>query len=254
MTSLINTFDRNDYDSDAQALFARMSTQPTPTRKSLISALILDLKDQGFWDILDIFCILAGHDPDDVLLSWKGAEGDLVDDGSGTFAWTEDSHVSGTGFEATGFNTTTGASLTYHTDSSAMTTIWPLSDGNLDYAYVGTQDFIRRTSGSLYSTILQASPMGPYSWTPSTGGILTQDAVGNAVGHAQARLNQTSNFYSTALTTVGRGTLNANGPKMEAHSARVFIVGGSILELDTGSTTTKTDAFQGLIKDYIAAL
>lgn len=59
------------YDTDAQAYFTAMSTQPNSTRKGLINTLILDLKSAGVWSKLDWLCLFASHDSQSGLLNAK---------------------------------------------------------------------------------------------------------------------------------------------------------------------------------------
>lgn len=50
------------YDAAAVAYFAAMAVEPDATRKGLINTLIVDLKADGVWALLDWFCLLAAHD------------------------------------------------------------------------------------------------------------------------------------------------------------------------------------------------
>lgn len=59
------------YDSDAQAYFTAMTTQPNSTRKGLINQLVLDLKSAGVWSKLDWLCLFASHDTQSALLNAK---------------------------------------------------------------------------------------------------------------------------------------------------------------------------------------
>lgn len=56
------------YDADAEAYFAAMTTQPDATRKGLIDALIVGLKADGVWSLLDWLLLLASHDSQSALL------------------------------------------------------------------------------------------------------------------------------------------------------------------------------------------
>lgn len=50
------------YDSSAVAYFAAMTVQPDATRKSLLNSLIVGLKSDGVWTLLDYLAIVAAHD------------------------------------------------------------------------------------------------------------------------------------------------------------------------------------------------
>lgn len=64
-------FGRGDaYDPSASALFARMTTQPSGARKTIINNLIVGLKADGIWSLLDVFVVPAAHDSQAGLLNW----------------------------------------------------------------------------------------------------------------------------------------------------------------------------------------
>jgi len=59
-----------DYHPEADALFARMSTQPDAARKALINALIGALKASATWNKLDYLYIFAAHTAQAARLNW----------------------------------------------------------------------------------------------------------------------------------------------------------------------------------------
>jgi len=83
------------YTAEATALFARMTTQPTATRKGLINTLISDLKSAGVWSKLEEFYVLASHDEQSALLNWISTSHNLTKVGTPTF--TIDRGITGNG-------------------------------------------------------------------------------------------------------------------------------------------------------------
>lgn len=73
------------YDASAEALFLRMSEQPAPGRRRIISNLIEDLKAAGIWTRLDLLYLFAAHDAQTARLNWKSATGNLSESGAPTF-------------------------------------------------------------------------------------------------------------------------------------------------------------------------
>jgi hypothetical protein len=61
------------FDPDAEALFARMTVQPSDARKIVINDCIVALKAAGVWPLLDVLWLLAAHDEQAALLNWKAA-------------------------------------------------------------------------------------------------------------------------------------------------------------------------------------
>jgi hypothetical protein len=67
-----------DYSAEADALFARMTTQPNATRKGHIDTCILALKTgalsgSDIWAKLGGLWLMAAHEEDTAKLNWKGA-------------------------------------------------------------------------------------------------------------------------------------------------------------------------------------
>lgn len=72
------------YGAEATALFARMTTQPSSTRKGQIDTLISGLVSDGVWAKLNRVYMLAAHDQTESLLNWKSTSfSPLVANGTG---------------------------------------------------------------------------------------------------------------------------------------------------------------------------
>lgn len=66
------------YDSEASALFTRMSEEPSNDLKELINKTIVDLKSCGIWDITDKFHKWDLHTQQASLLDWKNSANDAI--------------------------------------------------------------------------------------------------------------------------------------------------------------------------------
>jgi hypothetical protein len=64
---------RSKFCTEADALFARMSTAPSLPRKYTINRLIVDLKTAGIWTRLDALYLLAAADAQAALLNWRAS-------------------------------------------------------------------------------------------------------------------------------------------------------------------------------------
>lgn len=73
------------YDVDAQALFNRMTVQPSTALKELIEKTIIDLKTAGIWQITDKFHKWDLHTEQASLLDWKNASHNATNINNATF-------------------------------------------------------------------------------------------------------------------------------------------------------------------------
>lgn len=73
------------YLQESEALFARMTSTPTPARKALINSLIAALMDAGVWDRLDALWVMAAADSQAGALNWLEDDYDLSPVGSPMF-------------------------------------------------------------------------------------------------------------------------------------------------------------------------
>ncbi len=107
------------FDADAQALFDRMTATPDNIRKNIINDLIVGLRDDGNWDLIDVLVVLAAADPQASLLDWKD-----LSDGAAVNApgFTVDRGATGDGIAAyinTQFNPSTdGVNYTQNSASA----------------------------------------------------------------------------------------------------------------------------------------
>lgn len=79
-------FGSSSLRQETTGLFARMTTQPSDTRKALINNLIAALISAGVWPKLDAFYVTAAHASQAALLNWKSTSYNLTATNSPTFA------------------------------------------------------------------------------------------------------------------------------------------------------------------------
>lgn len=70
------------FPPEANALFKRMTTPPSVTRKTLIAKLIRSLKSSGAWSALDGLLIFGAADSQAALLNWKSASYNATNNGA----------------------------------------------------------------------------------------------------------------------------------------------------------------------------
>jgi len=107
-------------DPAAIALFARMTSQPTPTRMALINTMIVSLKGAGLWSTSDAIWVMAAADSQAMTLNWVQNLYNLTPVNSPTFV--VDRGVSGDGSTSylnTGLSPGAGG-LQYSTNSCHM--------------------------------------------------------------------------------------------------------------------------------------
>lgn len=108
-------------DPDAAAYIAAMSVAPDVTRRTLINDLIVGLKADGVWSLLDVLYLLAAHDAQAARLNLR-APGSNTATTVGTVTFTTDRGYRGNGSNGyldTNFNLTTPGAL-WTRDNASM--------------------------------------------------------------------------------------------------------------------------------------
>lgn len=116
------------YCAEALALFARMTTPPTTTRKDEINTLIVGLKTAGIWSKMDAMYVLAAADEQAALLNWVADTNNATAENSPSFV--ADSGFAGNGstsFINTNYNPSTDG--VHYEQNSASFGYLCLSDG-----------------------------------------------------------------------------------------------------------------------------
>ena len=160
------------YDPAAEALFARMSSQPDSVRKKLISDTIVALKTAGVWSKLDCLWLMAAHDSQAAALNWVGSSFDLTPTNSPTFTTDRGFTSASTGsrYLDTGFAWGTAGGLA--SQNSYHIGVWPLTSSSGPAHYdMGDQSSgfsvlaTRSTSNAVFANVATGS--GYYSDTPA---------------------------------------------------------------------------------------
>lgn len=126
------------FDPDANALFARMSSQPDGARKKLISGTIVALKAAGIWSKLDALYLFAAHDSQAALLNWISTSYNATSLSSPTF--TTDRGFTGNGSNAyinSNFNPS-AASTPNFVQNSAHVSLWSRTPGGSSQPDLGS--------------------------------------------------------------------------------------------------------------------
>lgn len=175
------------YDPDAQALFARFTTQPTSTRKQLISDQFAAGKATTWWTKLDALWVHAAHEAEAGRLNWLSAAFNCLPVAGPVF--TIDRGYAGDGTASylnTQFNPAVETAANYQQDSATLG--------------------IRSNTNSASN----GSLAGFFDGTSGTT-INPRDANDRAAG----RVNQATNVMTAAgavLDSIGMFVANRTGP------------------------------------------
>jgi len=243
------------YDADAQALFARMTTQPNATRKGIINDLILGLKADGNWTQLDVLVILAAHTSQAALLDWKNLQ-----DGAEVLApafvadrgYTSDGATS---YINTQFNPSTDAVLFTQNDASCgiysrtdstILVMLALTDATSNGTLINPRNsgnnFSRRLNSDTFKVSANATSLGFFSINRTVNnlydGLINGVSQGTQADISQALLND--NYYFLCWNKIGTGA-NAFSNKQ---GAMYFFGSGSLNHL----------TFYNRIQTYMTAI
>lgn len=244
-------------ETETTALLARMTVQPTSTRKGQINTLIKTLKDGGIWAKLELFYIMASHDAQAARLNWISTTGNasvVV-----TPAFVTDRGYTGdqatVSYLDTGVVPSTG--LTKFSQNSAHMFIWSRTDilvggvntfefGNAPTMYVG------RTNAGSGIVCRPSSTSGVVDGTTGFQGLTgwtRVDAANVKVYNNGVLKGGTRANASAAMTT--------NVLKICANSTTAGAVGGNQLAAAMlGSTLTDSEvaALYSALNTYMTAV
>lgn len=97
-------------NSEATALYSRMTTQPDNTRKELIDNTIGRLKSNNIWSLLDVMYVFAAHEESAAYLNWVEDANNGTASGTYTFTADQGWQSNGTsGYINTNYNPNTDA-------------------------------------------------------------------------------------------------------------------------------------------------
>lgn len=248
------------FDTDAEALFARFTVQPTQARKLLIDDLIIDLKAAGIWTKLEAFYVMAAHDSQAAQRNWKADANNLTLVASPTF--TADQGYTGNGTTShlsTGLVLST-ASLYLLND--AHLAVWSRTNSQ-EGASLSIGARTASTSNQATMLLRNASDLGHSRMNQNvnpTGGAVA-DSRGFFIGSRQA--SNSNIFYrngvqvnATADVSTGKPALAAyigavnTGGTASAFSARQH----SVASIGAGLSAAETLAFYNAVNTYMTAI
>lgn len=218
------------YTSEASALFARMSLQPSSTRKNEIDTLIGALVSAGVWAKLDALYVFAAHDAQAAVLNWKQDlynctpiddpqfDTDLGFTGDGTSSYLD-----------TGFNPDTATSPNFLQDNSSMG-VWSGTEvnatqydcGSTSAAIVSRASSNALTRSSSPSSDTWALPaetsigLTMFSRSDGDGYVAQRDtAAATSIVRASVAL-QSLPFYILARSNAGPVAANHSARRIQA--------------------------------------
>lgn len=205
------------FETETDALIARLSPAPDSTHKVQINTLIAALKSASVWSKLDGFYINCMASAGQITENWVSSNYDQTNNG-GTF--TADSGVAGNGasaYESTTFNPSTASSPNFQRNSAHLwayslstaasassidvgstgTAGWGMSVGRSDQANA-SRGFINSSTVTNYPA--QANCKGMYVLTRTTSTLTTMYKDGSSIGtDTAASTVDPGNFTMAAL-------------------------------------------------------
>lgn len=235
-----------NFQAESVALFARMTSGPSDTRKRQIDTLIRTLKGQGIWATLDGFWIPAAGNSQDATLNWVSSSFTLIPNGGITF--TADRGYTGNGTSGsidTGL-TVGGGNATQNSHAAGVYM-------NVDPNFSGFQ-----MSGSALEIGAKASPGPQYEALSSSGGGQFV-AVTNGLGYSGLTRTASTGFTmqkdlaQTAKTAAASGF--SGGITLMQGGGSGFSSGRiAMAHLGGGLTTAQLQSLDTALVGYLTAI
>lgn len=238
------------YGAEATALFARMSVQPSSSRKALINTLIENLKTAGIWSKLDILTIFAAHSEADGLINWVNSSFPWVAVSSPVF--TTDRGFKGDGVAAymtNVYNLSTSAVNYSQNDASVFLYIRQTADENVyDMRVNGTYDLAMKTNysaGYFLSNVNDSSGVS-YKATSNVGLGTYETKRNNSTARRQfhngVQLGSDITDASGAPPSLTLGLMN-QGSLRTTKEYSVFGIGGYLTDAQSLSLHNELETF-----------
>lgn len=247
--------DGERYSEEAEALFARMTTQPTTTRKVLINNLIVATISAGVWAKLDAFYVLADADEQGAQLNWVANQYNVtaVDDP----VFTADQGYATDGLASyleSNFNLATAVAPKFATASGSLG-LWSRTAGQAAIVDMG--------NSTALVTARNSSDIAAHriNWS-MTGNVASLDGSGDFVSSRTGTLNTDNKLYRNGaeiLASVPAGSATTDvtnsiqiGKRGGAatFSARQF----AMAHIGGGLTAGEIDAFYDAKLAYLTAI
>lgn len=237
------------YDTDAQALFARMTAQPASGYAQAISDLIAGLKSDNLWTRLDGLYVPAAMGASDYLKCAKNSAYDLVSRAAGATYTLKIGIVFNTaGYFGTNFNPATAGGKTDLTDTSMFVYI-ENDAGVTSTRYCGnTNATIGRNAGATSIKTHANDATDTFSGSGPVGHLVTmsRDRPLSYTVYRDGVLQATNTVTATAMTSaeyeLGRG-----GTTPCSGALSVFGFGGAMSAGNNAALNTRVAAFRAAI-------
>lgn len=245
------------YASEAVALFARMTGQPTPTRKELISNLIESLKADGVWTKLDALYVMAAHDAQAAQRNWIADQFNLTEVSAPTFTADQGYQGSGTNYLGTGFDASVVAGAKFTLNSASFgfwsrTAAASATTGEFDMGVTATTvraDLRARQSTQQAGYIINENTLNTPANTDGSGFFAAIRSASNA---RTLRRNQTalaSDTVASVSLVTGEFSILARGTSAgrSVRQIAAAFIGGAL-------TPTESNALQSALNTYLTAV
>lgn len=245
------------YDADAQTYFAAMTIQPNDTRKGLIDALIVGLKADGVWSLLDCLWLIASHDSQAGLLNAKSPGSFVLTPAGGpTF-------VTDRGYLCDGSDDALGSAYNYassgqHQQNSAHVSGWLNASNNT----TSSSNFC--SVGSSTNSINTA--LRPYSNSMTVGGQITGSPVYSSLPSTSSYvgfrlLSRVDSESMLGQAEILQGTVSAvsaaplSQPLILMQRGSTFLQGRiATASVGGGLTATQSTALYNRLNTYLSAI
>lgn len=237
-------------NAEAQAYVARMSAQPSSTRKAQIDTFIGSLKSAGVYALLDTFYVLASHNATAALLNVLGATNTAAPVGTPTFAIDRGYTGNyGTGSYVT-LNRPGNAAGGKYTTNAASASVWELTNVTSNNGSMGGTVAINThdASGNVdinindWTSLVIASNSGPGLYTANRTASNARQAYKNGA-QIGADTQAADNAPGSASFIVCAG--NPSYP--ESRQIAIAATGGSL-------TAPQALAFYNACQTYLHAI
>lgn len=246
-------------DTDAVALFARMTNAPSTARKASISNLIVALKAAGVWTKLDAFYIFAAADQQAAFLNWLSTSYTVSYSGSApTFTadrGVQTASASSANRLTTGFTPSTAPSPKFTLNSSHLG-LWMQVGQTLDNGTQFTDDdtnMLQPNAGNFLSANRSYVRIN----SPGDNAILMANSNYNQAGHFVGNRSSSTAFQgyyngtsfgsiTLAAATIGTGPLRISSAVSNAAPVAAASIGAS---LSSGEALAMYNAIRSYITD-----
>lgn len=221
------------FTTEANALFAAMTTPPTLVRKILINSTIVSLMASGAWALLDVIYGHAAADSQAGRLNWKNPALFTATTVNGP-TFTADRGFTGDGatsYLTTGFNpATAGGNYTLNTAYMGRWSLTNSATGSRDIGNANGFIGARSAVASMVSRANNSATQTILVFTDGSGWIdwLRQDSAGYTVERDGVNVSSAV-AISSSITSASIEVLRAGGATFSNNQIAFDVVGGGVI-------------------------